>query len=225
MSNEIGELFPKKKMKENIYIDSKLISSFEDCTFRNKTFQSNFNITKGDVNDKVEFTNHYKSNTSKSANRIIEIDNSKRLIAIKKCFQIVNNRKDLNKSLKEKCQKLLNEKKNDAKDENEIIGKQIFSNTCNSFFKRNVDNFINNYLKNNFYINENINILNNKEKNDNYQKKNIIVNKNCSLYNLTKNDNNNKEARIINNNKILKEKNDRILINNKETEKIKMKKK
>ena len=140
MSNEIGELFPKKKMKENIYIDSKLISSFEDCTFRNKTFQSNFNITKGDVNDKVEFTNHYKSNTSKSTNRIIEIDNSKRLIAIKKCFQIVNNRKELNKSLKEKCHKILNEKKNDANDENETIGKQIFSNTCNSFFKRNVDN-------------------------------------------------------------------------------------
>ena len=225
MNNEIGELFPKKKMKENIYIDNNLINSFEDCTFRNNTFQSNFNKTKGRLNDKIEFINHNKSNTNKSAKRIVEIDNSKRLIAIKKCFQIVNNRKDLNKYLKEKCQKILNEKKKDANNENETIGKQILSNTCNSFFKRNVDNFINNYLKNNFYINENINILNNTEKNDNYQKKNITVNKNCSLYNLTKNDNNRKEIRIINNdNKKLKEKNDIILNNNKETEKIKMKK-
>ena len=56
-----------------------------------------------------------------------------------------------------KCQKILSDKqtekdeKKNLNEDTENIDKDIFSNTCNSFFKKNVDNFINNYLKNNYF--------------------------------------------------------------------------
>ena len=220
MDNDIEDLFLKKQKKDNIYIDNSLFSSFEDCSFRSNTFQSNFNLTKGRVNNKIEFTNHFNSNPNKSEKIVIQKNNSNRLMAIKKCFQIVKDRKELNKTLMEKCKKILNEKNNENNNK-EINNKEIFSYTCNSFFKRNVDNFINNYLKNNYYVNDNINSLNDIEKNDNNQKKNITVNKNCSLYNLTKNDNkNNKGDKKINKDDNKKHNNKNNLKSNNKEEKL-----
>ena len=220
MDNDIEDLFLKKQKKDNIYIDNSLFSSFEDCSFRSNTFQSNFNLTKGRVNNKIEFTNHFNSNPNKSEKIVIQKNNSNRLMAIKKCFQIVKDRKELNKTLMEKCKKILNEKNNENNNK-EINNKEIFSYTCNSFFKRNVDNFINNYLNNNYCVNDNINSLNDIEKNDNNQKKNITVNKNCSLYNLTKNDNkNNKGDKKINNDDNKKHNNKNNLKSNNKEEKL-----
>ena len=202
MDKDIEELFRKKNDKENIYIDNSLFNSFDDCSFRSNTFQQNFNTTKGRINNRIKFTNQYNNNTTKANKRNIEIASSKRINAIKKCFNIVKNRNELNKVLMNKCQKILSDKqtekdeKKNLNEDTENIDKDIFSNTCNSFFKKNVDNFINNYLKNNYCINENINTLNNVDKNDNCKAKNITVNKNSSLYNLTKNEHKNKEEKI-----------------------------
>ena len=215
MDNDIEELFLKKQKKENINIDNSLFSSFEDYSFRSNTFQSNFNTTKGRINNPIEYGIHYNYDTNKSVKNIIKKDNSKNIIGIKKC--------ELNKSLMNKCSNLLYEKKV-SKDKKEVNDKEMFSSTCNSFFKKNVENFINKYLKNNYNINENINTLNNIEKYDNYQIKNITVNKNCSLYNLTKNDiQNTKEGKLnIEENK--KYKNKKAINRTKTDEKLKMKK-
>ena len=189
MNNEIKELFLKKKKKEDIKIENNLFSSFEECSFRSNTLQPNFNITKGRINQ-IEFNNYYDSNSSKNTNKNNDNDNSKNLNANKKGFKKIKDKNELNNKLINKYKKIVN--KNKEKEytnlKNKINEKENFSNTCNSFFKRNVDNFINNYLKNKFFVNENINTLNFNVENNNYKIKNITVNKNGSLSNLTKNE-------------------------------------
>ena len=187
MNNEIKELFLKKKKKEDIKIENNLFSSFEECSFRSNTLQPNFNITKGRINQ-IEFNNHYDTNSSKNTNKNNDSDISKNLNPNKKGFKKIKDKNELNNELINKYKKIVN--KNKEKEytnlKNKINEKENFSNTCNSFFKRNVDNFINNYLKNKFFVNENINTLNYNMENNNYKLKNITVNKNGSLSNLTK---------------------------------------
>ena len=193
MDNEIESLFVKKK-KENMNIENSLFSSFEDCPFRSNTFQSNFNTTIGRISNKIEFSKSNNHNTNRGIKKNSKNDNDKRLNAIKKCFQIVKNRKEINKTIMGKCQKMLSEDKY-ANRGYITSNKESFSSTGNSFFNKRVDNFINNYLKSNICINENINTLNNNYENynnNNYNTKNITVNKNSSLFNLTKNNNENK---------------------------------
>jgi hypothetical protein len=229
MDNEIESLFVKKK-KENMNIENSLFSSFEDCPFRSNTFQSNFNTTIGRVSNKIEFSKSNNHNTNRGIKKNSKNDNDKRLNAIKKCFQIVKNRKEINKTIMGKCQKMLSEDKYSNKGYI-TSNKENFPNICNSFFNKRVDNFINNYLKSNIYINENINIntLNNNYENynnNNYNTKNITVNKNSSLFNLTKNNNENKICIDINkNNKASKiiNKNTGQLKNNKKDKKKKKK--
>ena len=227
MDKDIEELFINQKNKGNINIDNSPYSSFEDCSFRSNTFQSNFNTTKGRVNNsQIELSNHCNYKENKSASNINEKNNSKRLIAIKKCFQIVKSRKDLNKCQKNKCKKLIKENKISKEDNEVSIEKGLFSNTCNSFFKKNIDNFINKYLKNNSLINENMNSLNNIEKYNSFKTKNITVNKNCSLYNLPKDENKNLKEKKSNDDEKKKFKSNSIIIlsKNNNDEKIKKKK-
>ena len=63
---------------------------------------------------------------------------------------MVKNRKELNKTIMGQCKKISSQNKysSEGPKNNHI---EQFSNTCNSFFKKNVDNFINNYLKNNYF--------------------------------------------------------------------------
>ena len=213
--DNIVEEFLKKKNVENILLDNNILTSYEECSFRSNNLQSNLNTTKGRINTN-EFTNNYNINATKNN----EKDSSKRLTAIKKCFRICKDKNELNKEINNKCKNIINENK-----EKEYLDKkyktnenEIFSNTCNSFFKRNVDNFINNYLKNKFYVNENINTLNNNEENNNCQIKNITVNKNTFLYNIMKTENNN-----INNEKKIKKISTKKYINVNRIEALKMK--
>ena len=191
MDNDIEELFQKKKNKENEKVENNHFS-YEDCSLQNNTISSTFITTRGRVNNRVRPNDQKNINTDCGVKNIIKKENTQRLNAMKKCFEIVKNRNELNKIIMNSCKKVMSEDKTEKeqiqKDKIEINEKNIFSNTSNSFFKRNVDNFINNYLKNSFYINENVNTLNNTEKTEEskeeFQIKNITVNKNSSLCSL-----------------------------------------
>ena len=150
MNNENEELSAGKK-KENINMENSLLTSFEDCPFRSNTFQSNINATKGRVNNIIEISKQYNNKTSKSLKKNSKKDNEKRLNAIKKCFQIVKDRKELNKTIIGQSRKRYSENKylNEGARNNE---KDKFSNTCNSFYNKKIDSFINNYLKNNLCV-------------------------------------------------------------------------
>ena len=191
MDNDIEEMFRFKKNKEKIKLDNNIFCNCDDSPFTNSTSQSNFMTTKGRLNKRMQNNNQKEIKANNGIKRIIKSEkNSSRLNAMKKCFDIVKNRNELNKILMNGCKKVLNDNKSENQALFESIGsneKDIFYNTYNSFFKKNVDSFINNYLKNNFYVNENVNTLNNLDKYDDLKTKNITVNKNFSLCNLTKN--------------------------------------
>ena len=197
MEKDIGKLIHKKYNKEDIYIDNNLFISFDDYAIRSNTFQKNVNTTKGRISNQLINANIYCNNTINFNNKINENDSCKRINAIKKCFNLVKNRNELNEILINKCQQEFKDKRNENElnymnVEQENFDNCVFANTCNSFYKRNVDNFFNSYLKNNYCVNENTNTLNN-DKIDYYKTKNITVNKNSSLYNLTKNNKNKKK--------------------------------
>ena len=211
MDNDIEELFQKKKIKENEKVENNHFS-YEDCSPQNNAISSTFITTKGRVNNRARPNDQKIINSDCGVKSIIKKENTQRLNAMKKCFEIVKNRNELNKIIMNSCKKVMSEDKTEKepiqKDKIEINEKSILSNTSNSFFKRNVDNFINNYLKNSFYINENVNTLNNTEKTEEskeeLQIKNITVNKNSSLCSLisrhikdNNKDNKNKEKKII----------------------------
>ena len=211
MDNDIEELFQKKKNKENEKGENNHFS-YEDCSLQNNTISSAFITTRGRVNNRARPNDQKKINSDCRVKNVIKKENTQRLNAMKKCFEIVKNRNELNKIIMNSCKKVMSEDKTEKeqiqKDKTENNEKSILSNTSNSFFKRNVDNFINNYLKNSFYINENVNTLNNTEKTEEskeeFQIKNITVNKNsslCSLISKHIKDNNkgnkNKEKKII----------------------------
>ena len=211
MDNDIEELFQKKKNKENEKAENNHFS-YEDCSLQNNTISSTFITTRGRVNNRARPNEQKTIHSDNVVKSILKKENTQRLNAMKKCFEIVKNRNELNKIIMNSCKKVMSEDKTEKeqiqKDKIEINDKNILSNTSNSFFKRNVDNFINNYLKNSFYVNENVNTLNNTEKTEEskeeYQIKNITVNKNsslCSLISKHIKDNNkgnkNKEKKIL----------------------------
>ena len=201
MEKDIEKLVHKKYNKEDIYIDNNLFISFDDYAIRSNTFQKNVNTTKGRISNQNIRSNIYNNNTTNFNKNNNRNDSYKRLNAIKKCFNLVKNRNELNEILINKCQQELKEKRNEndlkyINVEKENFDNCVFANTCNSFYKRNVDNFINIYLKNNYCVNENTNTLNN-DKSDYIKTKNITVNKNSSLYNLTKNNENKKKEEKI----------------------------
>ena len=219
MDNDIEELFQKKKNKENEKVENNHFS-YEDCSLQNNTISSTFITTRGRVNNRARPNDQKNINTDCGMKNIIKQENTQRLNAMKKCFEIVKNRNELNKIIMNSCKKVMSEDKTEKeqiqKDKIEINEKSILSNTSNSFFKRNVDNFINNYLKNSFYINENVNTLNNTEKTEEskeeFQIKNITVNKNSSLCSLisrhikdnNKGNKNNEKKIIVDKNKKFK---------------------
>ena len=113
MEKDIGKLIHKKYNKEDIYIDNNLFISFDDYAIRSNTFQKNVNTTKGRISNQLINANIYCNNTINFNNKINENDSCKRINAIKKCFNLVKNRNELNEILINKCQQEFKDKRNE----------------------------------------------------------------------------------------------------------------
>ena len=220
MDNNIEEMPHIKKFKEKIILENNIFCNYNSFPLTNSISLSNVCTTKGRINKRLHLSNLKDIKKNDGIKRIINSEESSRLNAMKKCFDIVKNRNELNKILMNGCKKFLNEHKNEKQTYLKGNGsneRDIYSNEYKSFYEKNVDNFINNYLRNNYYVNENVNTLNNLDKYDDLKAKNITVNKNFSLFNLTKNKNikeSSRECKItVDKNKSFK--NNKIKSNNK----------